>query len=469
MVTLRCSFPSSLDPIGRSMLSILVFALFLWVTEAVGFSESSIYVIAAMSVVLAITPDPAGAGKLIGLKQGMTMAMSGLSSDAWIMVLAAFFIAAAVNITGLGERIGLTVLNLIGSGAKQIIISVLVMSYLMMFIIPSPTGIAALILVVLLDLMDTCKIDRRSNLAKGMMLAMAYGTATGSIGLLTSNAPAIQTANFITEATKHEISWLQWFIYGEPFGIILALVLCILILLLFPPEKGSEAARRHLVKEKLAALGPLNSEEKRLLTILTLAIALWATGGTVHQINSSLVSVLAVAVIMLPGIGVGSWKSLAANVDWGVLMLYGSSISLGQWLLKSGAAEWVANNTLVALGVQNLNISLMIVTTGLIFGLFALAFSSRAAAAAAIIPTAIGFIQSVGNTQIHSWGFAIMIYYIIQTVAVLPMNHPMAMLAYSSETFSSGEMIKLGIPFMIIELILLALLASTYWKLVGLL
>ena len=254
LLTLKCSFLSSLDPIGRSMLSILVFALFLWVTEAVGFAESSIYVIAAMSLVLAVTPDPAAADKLIGLKQGMAMAMSGLSSDAWIMVVAAFFIAAAVNITGLGERIGLTVLHLIGSEAKQIIIS----------------------------------------------------------------------------------------------------------------------------------------------------------------------------------------------------------------------AKWMANNTLIALGVQNLNFSLMILATGLIFGLFALAFSSRAAAAAAIIPTAIGFIQSVGGAQIHSWGFAIMVYYVVQTVAVLPMNHPMAMLAYSSKTFSSGEMLKLGIPFMIIELILLALLASTYWKLVGL-
>jgi di/tricarboxylate transporter len=105
----------------------------------------------------------------------------------------------------------------------------------------------------------------------------------------------------------------------------------------------------------------------------------------------------------------------------------------------------------------------------LLFGLFALAFSSRAAAAAAIIPTAIGFIESVGSIQMHSWGFAIIIYYVIQTAAVLPMNHPMAMMAYSSGTFSSGEMFKLGVPFMIIELILIALLASTYWKLVGLL
>lgn len=469
LVTLKSNFPPSLSPTGHAMISVLVFAMVLWVTEAVGFSESCIYLIAAMSFVVAFTPDPADPGKLIGLKQGLNMALSGLNSDAWIMVMAAFFIAAAVNITKLGQRIGLTVLHIIGSGPKQILISVLVMSYTMMFFIPSPTGIAALIMAVLMDLTAACGIDRRSNLAKGMMLAMAYGTATGSIGLLTSNAPAIQTAAFVAEATKQEISWLQWFIYGEPFGILLALVLYALIVFLFPPEKGDEEPRRNLIKAKLAALGPLTGEEKRLLAILTLAIGLWASGGTVHQINNSAVSIMVVAAIMMPGVGVGSWKSLSLHVDWGILMLYGTSVSLGQWLLKSEAAGWMADNTLAAMGVQNLPFFLLILTTGLLFGLFALFFSARAAAAAAIIPTAIGFIQGVEGLQIHPWGYAVMCYYLIQTVAILPMHHPMAMLAYSTETFTPREMVKIGVPFMIIELILLAVMASTYWKWTGLL
>lgn len=466
VITRELCFPCTLSPIAHSMISVLVFAMFLWVTEAVGFSESSIFLIAAMSVVLAYTPDSV-TGKLIGLGQGLSMAMSGLNSDAWIMVLAAFFIGAAVNTTKLGERIGLRLLNWFGSGSRQILASVLVMSYAMMFFVPSPTGVAAVSVAVMLDVMATCGIDRCSNLAKGMMLAMAFGTASGSIGLLTSNAPAIQTATFVTEATKHEISWLQWFIYGEPFGVLLGVVLYGLILLLFPPEKGNEEARRLVLREKLAALGPLTGAEKRLLVILSLAIALWATGGSLHQINNSTVFILAAAAIMMPGLGVGSWKSLAAHVDWGVLMLYGTSVSLGQWLLKSGAAGWIANNTLTVLGVQNLPFVLFILTTGLIFSVFALFFSARAAAVAAIIPTAIGFIQGVGG--LHSWGFAVICYYLIQTVAVLPMHHPMAMLAYSSGTFSPRDMIKLGVSFMAVELGLLALFASTYWKWIGLL
>ena len=54
----------------------------------------------------------------------------------------------------------------------------------------------------------------------------------------------------------------------EPFGILLGLVLYVLILFLFPPEKGNEEARRNLLKEKLAALSSLTGEEKRLLVDL---------------------------------------------------------------------------------------------------------------------------------------------------------------------------------------------------------
>lgn len=468
LAVLTWDFSPSLSPLGHTMLAVLLFAMIIWVTGAVGFAESSLYVIAAMGLLVAFTPDPAHPGNFLGSKQGLVMALSGFGSDAWVLVTSAFFIAAAAKITGLGDRLGLWVIGRVGTGPRQMLAAVLIMCYVMELFIPSPTGVAVLVVALLQRVMEICRVERGSNLAKGMMLAVTFGTATASVGVLTSCAPAIQTASLIVEATGKEISWLRWFYYGEPFGIVLGLALLLLILLLFPPEKRTGQVSSEMVRREVDRLGPLAGAEKRLLLVLTAAILLWATSGTLHPISNSTVAILAAAAVFFPGMGIGNWREIAGHIDWGIIMLYGASVSLGQWLLKSGAAEWVANHTLVAMGLNRLPyiISVMLLTA--VFGMFALAFSARAAAVAALVPTALGFAVSLPGASANLVSIALVSFYAIQTAAILPMHHPMAMIAYSTGNFNSREMGTLGVLFMMIQIVLTGLFITTYWSLTGL-
>jgi len=200
--------PSSLNPLGHTMLAILVFAMTIWVSGAVGFAESSFYVIAVMGLLVAFTPDPANIHTLLGSRQGLVMALPGFDSDAWLQVTTAFIIASAVKITGLGDRLGLWLISVSGSGPRQMLAGVLLMCYVMELFIPSPTGVAVLMVALLQRVMAICCVDRGSGLAKGMMLMVAYGTAVASVGVLTSSAPAIQTAGLIFETTGRDITWL---------------------------------------------------------------------------------------------------------------------------------------------------------------------------------------------------------------------------------------------------------------------
>ncbi|MFZ5648155.1 MAG: SLC13 family permease [Bacillota bacterium] len=468
VVVLIWDFPSTLSPLGQTMLAVLVFAMTIWVTSAVGLAESSLYVIAVMGLLVTLTPDPASTGRLLGSSEGIVMALSGFDTDAWLQVVTAFFIAAAAKKTGLGDRMGLWLIGLTGSGPRNMLAGVLVMCYIMELFIPSPTGVAVLIIALLQRVMKVCGLEKGSNLAKGMMLAVAYGTATASVGILTSNAPAIQTASLIHAATGSEITWLRWFLYGEPFGLALGMVVYLLLIIFFPVEKGGLKNYRQKIRDQLDGLGPLTGPEKRLLILLLATILLWATSRTLHPLSNSNVSIITTAAIFLPVMGIGNWRMLAEDVDWGILILYGSSVSLGQWLLKSGAAQWVAGNALVALGLGTLPEMVLIVSLLAVFGIFALAFSARAAAVAALVPTAIGFASSLPGLGINAENIALISYYTIQTAAILPMHHPMAMVAHATGNFSTGEMIRLGISFMVLQVIFTGIFFFTYWKLVGL-
>ena len=446
-------FPSTLTPVGHALLTVMLFMLVIWVSEAVGYAASSFFLIASLTLLVAFSPESANPGKLVGTKVALGMALSGFSSEAWVLVVCALFLASAIEVTGLGQRIGLFILSHVGAKPKRVLFGVLLMAF---------------ILTVSIGIIEAFGLDLKSNLSKGMLLLVAFGTGIAGMGILTSGAPPIQTAMYISQATKHDITWLQWAIYGMPFALTMGAVLYYLVLYFFPVGKDELEGGVAVVHEQSAKLGPITTREVKLLIIMLATIFLWATGKVLHPLDPSTVAVLAVVAIFFPGLRVATWKQLAGKVNWGTLMLFGAAISLGIWLLKSGAAAWVAKNTIIAMGVDKWPLLLMIAAGGLFFAIFALAFSARSAAVAALVPTAIGFAQGINIPGVSVWGMSLIFYYTIQFSVIIPVNTPMSMVAYSTDTFSSDEMMKVGIPLVIIAILIMVIFSATYWHWMGL-
>ena len=104
-------------------------------------------------------------------------------------------------------------------------------------------------------------------------------------------------------------------------------------------------------------------------------------------------------------------------------------------------AAWFARETLVRMGLAELPLLGMIMLGGVIFALFGVAFSARAAAIGALVPTIIGFAQSLPQErQIPVWGLTLVINYAVQFTILAPANSPMVMLAIATDTFTAGEL-----------------------------
>ena len=465
ILIMMAPFPATLTPMGRSLLAVLAFMVVIWVSEAMSYPASSVMLIISMVGLLGIAPAKPG-GAPMGTAKALTLALSGFSSSAWILVVAALFIAAAMSTTGLGQRIGLWVLSVVGTKPRQVILGLMLMSYVLTIVIPAQAANAAAMTAICMSVINSVGLERKKNFAKSMLITVALATGVAGLGILTSGAPPIQTAKYISDATKHTIGWLEWAYYGMPFSIAVGAVLYLLITRLFPAEVDDLPGGRKMVEAKLRELGPMPAREKRLLGIMAVTIILWATGMW-HPIDTSTVAVLALLALLFPGIGVGTWKELVVKVDWGTLMLFGGAISLGQLLLSSGAAKWVSNATVIQLGVGKLSMVLLITVGGAFFALFSLAFSARSAAVAALVPTAIGFAQGLARPDVNVWGLSLILYFAIQFSVVFPANTPMAMVAYGTDTFETRDLMKVAIPMTIVAVLLMALFSATYWRWVG--
>jgi solute carrier family 13 (sodium-dependent dicarboxylate transporter), member 2/3/5 len=198
-------------------------------------------------------------------------------------------------------------------------------------------------------------------------------------------------------------------------------------------------------------------------------IFMWVTNKLLHSIDSSTVALLSVVCMFLPGIAVAKWKTLSDKVSWGTIILFGAAISIGQAMLTTGAAAWVAKNTLITLGMNQWPLAAVVLVAGLFFAVISLAFSARTAAVSALIPMVIAFAQSMGDTGVPAWGLTLVLFYSIQFSMILPVNTPMSVIAYTSNTFTSKDMMRLGIPMTITAVVMMVVFSQTYWRWLGML
>lgn len=466
--------PDGLSPQGRALLAVSAGMLILWVTQAVDISASSFFLMGLTALLCSLSPDPAGTGDILGPIKGLRLAMQGFATPAWILVCCALFLAAEVDASGLGKRISLRLLAIAGSKPKNIIIATITLTLILSLIIPSPAANAGLSTVLMLGVVSVLGIPIKSNLAKSIFLVTGFGPAMSTMMVLTAGGGPVQAASFIYQGTGYDLSWLEFALYGAPMCLGCCVALYFLLTRLFPTEGECVPDMDSRLCAAIDECGPMNRQEKAIALILAITIPLWATAKVLHPIDTGTIAILAVAAVFCPGVvnkgGAPAWKHLSDRVAWGTMMLFGAVLSLGQALLDSGAASWLAKATLVRIGMAEWPLLAIIGVGGVMFALFALAFSVRSAAIGALTPTIIGFAQSLPpERQIPVWGLTLVLNFAVQFAILVPANSPMLIIAISTDSFSARDMIRLSAPLMLCALALMLILACTWWPWLGVL
>lgn len=81
--------------------------------------------------------------------------------------------------------------------------------------------------------------------------------------------------------------------------------------------------------------------------------------------------------MLTPIIGVMDWKYAQEHINWGTLVVFAAGISLGKFLLDTGAATWLSEATFGAIGLASMPIIATIALVSLFNILIHLGFYSR--------------------------------------------------------------------------------------------
>lgn len=395
------------------------------------------------------------------------------------LFLGGFLLAIALQKSGLHKRIALKILSLIGDKPAGIILGFFLAGGLLSMWI-SNTASVMVMLPVGLSVLNQLKSKGVSPelLAKvglGIMLSMAYGADIGGMATPVGTPPNLvfqeMFGTMFPEAP--EISFIDWMLIGLPISILFVVsgwLIMTKVLLRLP--KHSLLGGKNVIREQLNELGKLRKDEISAGIVFCLTAFLWMSGadlklgdwGVIYGWRSLLgipgLSDAGVAILMstvlfvLPshereGEAILEWKD-AKQIPWGILLLFGGGFAIAGGFTKSGLSD------IVGQGFASIEVSSPIFVVGLINTLltFLTEITSNTAMTNLVLP-----ILAEASVVLHIDPRLIMIPATLSASCafMMPIASPTQAIVFASGYVPIKQMMRMGIWFNILGIILVTL------------
>ncbi len=459
--------PAGLSVAGQRMLAVFGFAVVVWVTDALDYAVSAVVIAALMTVLLGTSPNLTNPNVLIGTVAGLTTAMSGFANPALTLVAAALFLAAAMTVTRLDRRIALIILSRVGTRTSRIVIGAIVVSTVLALLVPSATARAAAVIPIVMGIIVAFGVDKKSRFAGLLMITTVQAVSIWNVGIKTAAAQNMVAIGFIQKMLGHDITWLSWLLAAAPFSLLLSIGLYFIMMAMMPPEAREIPGGQATVEKALSELGPMTGKEGRLLALSLILLGCWSTEGVLHSFDSSTTTMIAVALLFLPGVGVMDWKTVNPLIPWGTIVLFGIGIGLGTALLQTQAAQWLAGLIVQWFGLNQLPLLAILAVMAAFLIVVHLGFASATALASSLIPIVIAVLQKVQTPGINVLGMTLVLQFVVSFGFVLPVNSPQGMVGYGTGAFTERDFVRTGIAITVLAYLLILLFGATYWRWLG--
>ncbi|WP_042265273.1 DASS family sodium-coupled anion symporter [Paraburkholderia heleia] len=466
VVVLLLPLPDSLPPAGQRMLAILAFAVVVWLTEAVSYEASAIIITSLMAFLVGTAPTVENPAVDYGTNKAISMALAGFSNSALALVAGALFISAAMTVTGLDRRIALVTLSLIGTTTRRILIGAVAVTIVLSLVVPSATARSACVVPIMVGVISAFGVDKRSNIAAGIMIVVAQATSIWNVGIQTAAAQNLLTVGFMDKMLGARVTWLDWLIAGAPWAIVMSAALLFIVLKMLPPEADAIAGGKEAVEASLRELGPMTGPQKRLLGVSIGLLLFWATEGKLHPFDTTSVTYVGLVLLLLPRFGVMDWKTVQNRIPWGTVIVFGVGISLGTALLTTKAGQWLGDLVAHHTGLDTATPFMAFAILSAFLILIHLGFASATALTSAMLPILVSVLQSMQG-DFNRLGLTMLLGYVVSFGFILPINAPQNMVCLATETFTAKQFARVGIVLTVVGYVLLLLFAATWWRWLG--
>lgn len=253
-----------------------------------------------------------------------------------LLLLGGFMLSTALAASGAHERLAINMVRLFGGTSSKRLVFGFMASAAILSMWISNTATTLMLLPVALAVLDRTE-DRK--LATPLLLGIAYAASVGGIGTPIGTPPNLVFMQVYTDQGYPEIGFLTWMQWAIP--VVVLLVPCIGIWL----TRSLDYAGITPMPDP----GAWKPFERRVMWVFSITALAWVTrkapfGGwstwfDLGAAHDSHVALIAVVLMFLIPNGQGgrllNWKT-AANIPWGMLILFAGGITLATAFRETG-------------------------------------------------------------------------------------------------------------------------------------
>lgn len=326
LLTLIAPVPAGLTLEGRNAIGLTLFFLALLVTEALPIAVSSLLTV--------------GLAPVLNVTQGFAGAVVGYAHPVIFFIIASFGIAGAITAVPITKRFLLALLNKAGNRIERVLFAMMAAaSGLSFFMSNVPT--CAIMMSIALEFIDLVEEEaQKKSVGKAFMIAIPVATMIGGMATPASSSLNLLAISLLEQYTGATISFVQWMAIGIPLVIILLPFAWFLILKVYKPAQ-IDPEKVNKYKESIQVKEAAGAKEKYVIVIMTAMLALWIASSWVQQIEVFTVALLGSVLFLMPGINVLSWDKFLAGINWHIIFLSGTILSLANALVAHDISAWL--------------------------------------------------------------------------------------------------------------------------------
>ena len=373
--------PAGLDPAAWHYFALFVTVITLIITEPIPAAALGMAGVTAAAVLGLVRDTPAASAQ---------WALSGFGNTIVWLIFAAFMFTVGYAQTGLGRRIALHLVRLLGHRTLGLGYAVALADLAFAPFTPSATARSAGTIYPVIShipaLYGSGSDDGSARMIGAYLLytALAVSFITSSM-FITGLAPNALAITIIEQTAHVRISWVQWFVGFAPIGFTLLLLTPAVLYVIYPPEIRTAPEVPRWAADELRALGPMSRQEVILFVLVGSALALWI--GATDYIDPALTAIIIVLLMVISG--VVSWDDVIGQKQaWNVLIWFGTLVTLAGGLSETGFVGWLAKATAPAFTSLSLGAAIMAIV-GTFFALHYF-FASITAHTATLLPVFLG-------------------------------------------------------------------------------
>jgi DASS family divalent anion:Na+ symporter len=335
-------------------------------------------------------------GVLVGVVSFADVTKSTGTDLVWLVMLA-FFISRGVIKTGLGQRIALLFMRMLGKRTVGLgyglVLTELIISPAMPSITARAGGVMLPITRAIAEVLGSHP-DRPETRGKvgGYLILCAFHANIVAAGMFVTAMAGNPLTVKLAAAQGVSISWLDWAVAASVPGLLCLAIIPLALLWIAPPQVRSTPDATALAQRELLAMGSISAKEIIMAVIFVALLVLWIFGEDL-DIGATLAAALGVSLLFITG--VLTWQdALDEKSAWDTLIWIGLLIMLASKLNEYGMVSWFGKEVGVHLaGFPRLAVYMLVAALYFYIHYF---FASATAHISALFPLSMALMVAAG-------------------------------------------------------------------------